>query len=316
VSIFSKLRKNFFIIIIIVMTLYVILLSYSDIAKFSKSILEIDYKIIPILLSLMSIVLLLLALRFYRLVRALDIKISFRKSVLIYFAGLSFGVTPGGVGAIIKSYIIKAEYGVPTSKTAAIIFVEKWSELNAVLVILMGTMLIESITEAQIITVAGAAFSLLFLGIVRNKRIFFLFKRILTPLKLSKYNEVIENSQNAFKILTGVKITCEGLVITTIAKVIEVFSVYLALKALNLQIDFIFSTQTYLTSVLSGVLSFMPGGFIVTEGSMLGLLVKYGTDFTLATTAVIFARSITIWFATILGLITTRFVIKYRSPSE
>lgn len=294
------------------MVLYVVLLFYSDITKFSKSILEIDYRIIPVILALMSIVIILLALRFHRLVGILGIKISFRKSVMIYFAGLSFGITPGGAGTIVKSHIIRSEYGTPISKTAPIIFIEKWNELNSVLLILAICISIEGIIEAKIITAIGVGFSLLFLGMIRNKTIFSLFKKIMIRIKLSKYEEMIENSQNAFKTLTGSKITLEGLLITTLAKAIEVFSVYLALKALKIQIDFIFSTQIFFTSIVSGVLSFIPGGFIVTEGSMLGLLVKYGTDFTLATISVIFIRLATIWYATILGLITTKFVIKYK----
>jgi len=298
------------------MITYVFLLLYSDIDKFSKSIFEIDYRIIPIILALSSLSLFLLALRFHRLVRALDIKISLRKSILIYFAGLSFGVTPGGAGTIIKSHMIKNQYGDPISKTAPIIFIEKWNELNSVLLIIAITVIIASITEARIIIAIGLVFSVSFLAIVRNKTIFLIFKKIMIRFRLSKYEEMIENSQNAFKILTTVKITCEGLIITTAAKIIEAFSAYLAFKALKMQIDFVFSTQVFFTSILSGVLTFIPGGFVVTEASMLGLFLKYGIDFTMASIAVIFARLMTIWYATILGLITTRFIIKGKFNTE
>jgi len=298
------------------MVLYVILLLYSDIAKFSRSVLEIDYRIIPAILALSSLSLFLLAIRFHRLVRALGIKISFRKSILIYFSGLSFGVTPGGAGTIIKSHIIKKEYGDAISKTAPIIFIEKWNELNSVLVIIAITILLASITEAKIILVIGVIFSLSFLAIIRNNTIFSLFKKVMIRFRFFKYEEMIENSQNTFRILTGVKITCEGLLITTIAKIIEAFTAYLAFKALKIQIDFIFSTQVFFTSILSGVLTFIPGGFVVTEASMTGLFVKYGIDFTTAAIAVIFARLVTIWYATILGLITSRFIIKRKPGIE
>lgn len=311
-SIFFKLKKNIFIIVVAVMILYVVLLLYSDLTKFSRSLFEIDYRIVPVILSLMSMAVILLAFRFYRLVRILDVKISFKKSILIYFVGLSFGITPGGAGTIIKSQVIKSDHGVPISRTGPIIFIEKWNELNSVLLILIVCIAFESITEAKIIAVIGTVFSLLFLGVVRNKTIFSLFKSVMIRMKLSKYEEMIENSQSAFKILTGLRITVEGLFITTAAKIIEAFSIYLTLKALKIHLDFIFSTQIYFTSILSGVLSFIPGGLVVTEGSMLGLLVKYGTDFTLATVSVMFVRLVTIWYTTILGLITTKFIIKYK----
>lgn len=311
-SIFSRLRKNAFIITVSVMILYVILLLYSDITKLSKHILEIDYRFLPAILFLANIMILLLALRFHRLLRKLGIEISLKKSILIYISGLSFGITPGGAGTIVKSHIIKSWYNIPISKTAPIIFVEKWTELNSVLLILTACIFIEGIMEVKIIGTVGIIVSLLFLGLVRNQTVFSIFKKTMIRFKLSKYEEIIENSQSTFKILTGVGITLEGLFITTIAKLAEAFSIYLVLKALKMQIDFIFSTQVFYTSIVSGFLSFIPGGFIVTEGSMLGLLVKYGTEFSLATVAVIFSRLLSIWYATILGLITTKFIIKYQ----
>ena len=294
------------------MIVYVILLLYSDITKLSKYIFEIDYSFLPAILSLATIMIILLGLRFHRLLQKLGIDISLRKSILIYIAGLSFGITPGGAGTIAKSHIIKSWYGIPISKTAPIIFVEKWNELNSVLLILVVCTFLEGITEARIIGAIGIAVSLLFLGLVRNKTVFSLFKKTMVRLRLSKYEEMIENSQGSFKILTGAGITLEGLLITTLAKIAEAFSVYLVLKSLKMPIDFIFSTQIFYTSIVSGFLSFIPGGFIVTEGSMLGLLIKYGTEFSLATVAIIFSRLFTIWYATILGLITTKFIIKYK----
>ena len=72
-----------------------------------------------------------------RLIKNLNIPITLKKSILIYFSGLSLTVTPFGVGQIIKSHFIKKEFGDSISKTAPVIFVEKWNELVAVIVILI-----------------------------------------------------------------------------------------------------------------------------------------------------------------------------------
>ena len=61
-----------------------------------------------------------------------------KKSILIYFIGLSFAITPISAGQILRSQIIKKEFDYAFSKTSPILLFEKWSELAAVLVILVA----------------------------------------------------------------------------------------------------------------------------------------------------------------------------------
>ncbi|MDQ6865973.1 MAG: lysylphosphatidylglycerol synthase domain-containing protein, partial [Thermoproteota archaeon] len=93
------------------MIVYVGFAFYLDIGKFSKVVLNIDYWIVPLIVAAETLHLLLLALRFHRLLRALDINISIKKSILIYFTGLSLTVTPANTGQVVKSQVIKRQLG-------------------------------------------------------------------------------------------------------------------------------------------------------------------------------------------------------------
>ena len=59
-------------------------------------------------------------------------------------------------------------------------------------------------------------------------------------------------------------------------------------------IDFLTIIPIYATSMILGVASFIPGGLIVTEGTLAGLLNFHGIELTLALSLVIIIRIFTL----------------------
>lgn len=293
--------------------LYVFLMLYSDVSKFSKSFGSINYWVIPPILGIMTLNLFLLSIRFARLVKTLQIKIMFKKSILIYFSSLSLLATPFGSGQLIKSEFIRRETGEPISKTAPIFFVEKWTELVSVIVILSIFVSIKNLYESQIIIIIGTILSLIFWGIMKNESIFSLFKRIVRRGKfLKKFEDNIEVSKETFRTILSRRATFEGLVLVMSSKMLEACTVFLALRAIGINLDFSISTQVYFVSVVSGILVFIPGGLIITEGSMIGLLSRYYYGLSTIVSAVIFIRLITIWYSTMLGFFISKKIMKAR----
>jgi len=78
--------------------------------------------------------------RFHFLLKKLEIKMKFFESMILYISGLSLSFTPGGSGAIIKSYFLKKKFGKSISETAPVIIYEKWLEFF-VIVLLTGFLL-------------------------------------------------------------------------------------------------------------------------------------------------------------------------------
>ena len=106
VNLGSKLFKNTLALAIIAMLLYLAVVFFVDIKDFSSNLVEINYLNIPIILIPMTIHILLLGIRFHRLIIQLNVKSTLKDSILIYLTGLAFGITPVGAGQIIKSHII------------------------------------------------------------------------------------------------------------------------------------------------------------------------------------------------------------------
>jgi len=64
-----------------------------------------------------------------------------------------------------------------------------------------------------------------------------------------------------------------------------------------------------------GSISFIPGGIIVTESSMLGLLLENGIQVSIATLIVILSRLVTIWLFTIVGTVALKFEMARKPES-
>lgn len=104
----------------------------------------------------------------------------------------------------------------------------------------------------------------------------------------------------------------KGWLISTAGWSLDSLAVYIGFLALGVDLGYILTSQIYLTSLGYGVLSLIPGGIGVTEGVADYLLVQQGLTISVASSLVIFTRLATIWFATSVGLIFTRFALKQK----
>ena len=64
------------------------------------------------------------------------------------------------------------------------------------------------------------------------------------------------------------------------------------------------------SAMILGVVSFIPGGFGVTEASMLGLLLKAGLALSIASSIVLISRLSGIWFSIVIGIISKLYLFK------
>ena len=82
---------------------------------------------------------------------------------------------------------------------------------------------------------------------------------------------------------------------------------YLVLLSFDVNIlDSLEFFSIYVTSIILGVISFLPLGIGVVEGSLVGFLTMDGIEFNLATTLVVFIRLFTRWIAVCVGFIALK----------
>ena len=75
------------------------------------------------------------ALRWHLYTRVLGLGVPAGPSLLAFIASFAFTATPGKVGEVVKSFLLKRRFGVPVSSTAASLVVERVTDLLAMLML-------------------------------------------------------------------------------------------------------------------------------------------------------------------------------------
>ena len=297
-------QSNKIIIFVIVSVLfYVILLIFSDLKIILEQILNFQFEFIPIIFSLMGLQFLFLGLKFHRLLKQLSIEIPVKTSIMIFISGLSLIATPGGMGTAIKSQILKNKFQIPVSTTLPLIYVERFTELLGIIMIL-AILLIFNIFYQSLLAIMLGSILIFFMYIFSSNSIILKSVRsiFLKIKKIEKFSKNLDESKKSFSLLLKITPFSESLMWSILAKTSQLFAVYFIFLSFNLDLGVILSGQIYYTSLVLGSISFIPSGLIITESTMLQFLTE-NIDFSLAVTVMVFTRLITTWLGTILGII-------------
>ena len=291
------------------MIFYVIFVAYSDINKFSLNLSNFNSYYIPIILVLIFGFLVIQGIRQHILFKKISVDISMKDNLLIFFSGLSMIATPAGSGGVIKSYFLKKKYGYAITKTFPVVFVERFHDLLAIITIIVFFSLFSEINVLFLIVAVSILLILVF-SMVRTKKFFhFMAKFLLHIPKLRKLAPRFTESYDSFYSLTSKKVTITCWAISIFAWSIQAVVIYLIFIAFGLNFDIVFTTIVTLSSVLLGTLSFLPAGVGITEFSFIGFMTDSGIELSVATSIIIMVRLLGIWYATILGFITTKYFL-------
>ena len=302
--------KNFdkvLFLIICTILFYVAILIISDINLIFEKISEIKSEYFLIIFVLMTIQFIFLGIKYHRLLKKLNVPISVKDSVLIFISGLTLIATPGGIGTAIKSQILKKKYDQPFAKTLPIIFIERFTELLAILIILTFFLIWNQMYESIIVVIVGYCFIIIMYVLCSNTNFFVFFKKLVSKIKkIEKLIKSFDESRDSFSKLFEFKTFSESMIWSIFAKISQFLAVYFIFLSLDIDINLILSGQIYYTSLVLGSLTFIPSGLIITESSMLGLLLNTGVDLSLASLSVILIRLITTWLGTMIGIIALK----------
>ena len=123
----------------------------------------------------------------------------------------------------------------------------------------------------------------------------------------SKFVEPLSSSYDTIK--NGIRgpITIYASGLSILFWLIEATSIYFILLAFGVEtIGFLTIISTYTTSIMLGILSFLPLGLGVVEGSLASFLTMHDIDISLALTIVVVIRIFTRWFGVSVGFIALK----------
>lgn len=300
--------------IVVIILFYSILVIYSDVSKINQNFSKIQINHVIPIIGIYIIAIFVGGLRQKFLLNKLGLKINIIDNFLIFIAGLSMIITPAGSGLLIKTYYMKKKLGYQLSKTFPLVVIERFSDLIVVSSLLLVSLFMYFSEITLIVSIISFSVLGIFVFSIANKRSFnilkfFLGKIPIISLKLEEANEFDTNIINLLKFRT----ISTSLIITTVGVLLESLVVYFAFNTFNIELPYLETTQIFYTSIVGGILSLIPGGVGITESSFVSLLTQKNIPIDLATSLIIFIRMTTIWFATMLGVIFSIFILKNKS---
>ncbi len=300
----SRLSRNLLISLLLGFVLVVALALYADVRALGASVLAFDFRRLPLVLLLVLGNYWLRFLKWHSYLKALEIRVAPRPSIIIFLSGLLLSVTPGKMGELLKSALLKKSYGVPVTTSAPIVFAERATDFLALILLsLVGVLsfgygggVITAVASVMALMFAYLASSRLSLATIRLFARLPLVGRVAPRLEELYVSTALLIRPRLFLWTTGLGVVGWSLEAVAFLVILGGFP--------GVSVEFGVVVFIYAFSTIFGAITMLPGGLFATEGSMVGLLQEVFAvvpDPALAAGATILVRLCTLWFAVLVG---------------
>ena len=302
-----KFKKNLLLGILGIIAIYAIILIAFDVNIISEKINDFDFQYLLFIIPLIPLTWGVLFLRWNLLLKNSAIDIPLKDNFMIFISGFALGVTPGKVGELIKAQLLKNKFNIPRSKTAPLVIVERFYDFFAIAIIsLFGILVFEY--SIYIFTILSVGI-IIFLTITSSEKLFLKFLQKIEKIKfLRNFSSELPKSFTIIQKSTRGKIFPLSIILSVIFWILDSIIAYLTLLSFGIDIiDYFVLMSIYTSSIILGVISFLPLGIGVVEGSLVGFLSLNGIEFPLATAIVVFIRFFTRWIGVMAGFLGLKF---------
>ncbi|MBI5401974.1 MAG: flippase-like domain-containing protein [Ignavibacteriae bacterium] len=304
---FSKYKKKILVSIAFGAVIYLAFSIYADLDKLLAAFGDFNWLWLPLILSLSFMNYIFRFLKWQYYLYILDIRLSRKESFLIFLSALTMSVTPGKMGEVLKSYLLKEENGTPVSKSAPIVLAERLTDFVSIVLLCILGSYVYNYGQAVIIII-GIVF-ILTIVLLSMKNLSLNLINLLSKIGfLKKHIDKINIAYESIYLMIKIKPLIIATFISLISWFFECIGFFIVLNAFshsgNMEISLLSATFIYAFSTLIGAVAMLPGGVGITEASLTGLLVfsKISKDISVASTLII--RLATLWFAVFVGIIS------------
>jgi len=180
-----KFGNAILLIITSTIILYAIFLFVADFNLIQEKISNFKINYLPLILFLVTLSLIPIFIKWNFLLKNCEIEVPLAKSLAVFLSGLAFDITPGKIGALMKSQILKISSDIPRAKTAPVVLVEKMYDLiGAIVASIIGIIILGVYPHLIVIAVFILAVIFFFMFYRPASELF--FKRITKTKFLSK----------------------------------------------------------------------------------------------------------------------------------
>jgi len=278
----------------------------SDAREVGRDLGSFRWELLPAILglTLLNYLLRWLKWEFYLRRLALGDGVNRLDSGLIFCSGMVMSVTPGKLGEVFKSYLLRRVNGTAVSRSAPIVLAERLTDGLAMLLLMaLGLTLYPPARLLFVVLVLATLVGILVLQ-YRQLALALIDGTERLPLG-AKIAPRLRTVYASTRQLLEWRVLLISTLISLLSWGFECVAFYFVLVGLGvagtplllLQATFIFAAST-----LFGLVSLLPGGLGVSEVSSVALLVALvGLGAATATTATLLIRFCTLWFGVLVG---------------
>jgi uncharacterized protein (TIRG00374 family) len=275
---------------------------YADLEPLIQAFQGFDWMLLTIVLALTLGNQLLRFIKWEYLLKKVEVNLPLSTSFFIFASGLIMIMTPGKLGEVWKSWLIRNEQNTPISTTMPVIATERITDLlGVVLISLLGVIALGRsplVLVVLLFPIIGGIF------LFQYERVcYWILDRIeqipIIGRKVDSIRDLYANSRMLLRpqplgVTTGLSVCSWGL---------ECMGLWVVLLSFDAEVSVIAAAFVFALSSILGAISLLPGGLGVTEGSMTGLLQVFEVGRVQATSATLVIRAATLWFVAALALI-------------
>lgn len=299
----GKFGRNQLFSIIFGLVIFIALSFYADIGEIIRAFAEFKWFYIPVILALTFLNYLL---RFYKwdyYLKNIGIRLKWKDSMAIFLSGLTMSVTPGKLGEVFKSYLLRRLNGTEISRSIPIVFAERVTDVLGLLI--LAAISFSAFGYGKEVLIIILVVTLVLIAILQSRWICLKLLKSMRRIPLfSRLSDSFRTTYESAYILFRFRNLILAVILSVISWGFECLAMYFVLKGFDISASVALGTFVFAFSSLAGAVTMVPGGLGIAEGSSAGLLILYGISKVIAVSATMIIRFCTLWFGVTVGLIT------------
>jgi glycosyltransferase 2 family protein len=288
---------------------FICLTVYADAEKLASAFAAFDWSFAPVILACSSANYLFRYWKWDYYTATLGIRPSTSQNIIIFLAAFMMAVTPGKLGEVLKSYLLKGVNDTPITKSAPIIIAERLTDFIGLMVLIVAGAYVFGYARGLIVLFAVFFTSVTILLSWRRGSLALLrfIERI--PL-INRYSQHALSGYESIHQLLRPKVLSNAVLLSIAAWACECLGFWIILNDFKVPPSFLKAVFIYSFSTIVGAVSMLPGGLGTTEGSLTGLTMLAGAPKGIAVASTFIIRAATLWYAVAIGIVVTFFFQK------
>ena len=271
---------------------------YADFGKLSLTISSFRWQYAILMIVLTTIGYFIRYIKWNFFLKTAGVHLDQKENLFVFFSGLSMIVTPGKLGEIWKSWLIRDITGDELSKTLPVVIMDRVTDvISLVFLSFMGIFYYrEGISVLIILSISCMGFYIVIRSEIISEKI-----KVLLEKRLSKYANDMQLMHETMNKITTPKVFVSLSLLNALAWFFECLGLYYVVIGFGQSIGILLSTFIFSFSSLVGGVSMVPGGIGVAEVGISSLLFMNGISPALSVGIALILRLGSFWYGAILG---------------